>query len=48
MLGVVGVRIKAQPPPEARLADQVTLGHALDHVDDTLMNVVELAEHLGE
>jgi hypothetical protein len=48
MLGVVAVRIKTQPSLEARPADQVTLGRALDDVDDALMNVVELPEHLGE
>jgi len=48
VFGVVGVRIKTQPAPEAPLAGQVTFGRLLDHVDDTSMNVVELLEHLGE
>src|SRR5438874_1564347 len=45
---VVAVRVEAQAPAEARLADGLAFGRSLDEVDEPAMRRLLLPSHVGE
>jgi len=48
VLGIVPVRIEAEPAAEASVPSELILGNGFDELDEPAVNVLLATEHLGQ